>query len=144
MKYIFMGVLVMISSAALSQKYILLDQHLTKPVIYTDHITTENKFNDLFPVDKKSLNLFVTALEEIAFQLKHGVHSGNAKQYKIGCLEFTGIIVPVENETRLDYVITSNCDNVKIAMHLSDAKLKNSTNAYFINTWIKYIRNTRK
>ncbi len=45
---------------------------------------------------------------------------------------------------RIDYVLTSNCDGVKVTMHLCDAKLSNANNAYFVKTWIKYIRSTIK
>lgn len=34
--------------------------------------------------------------------------------------------------------------SIKVATHLRGAKLRNEDNAYFINTWIKYIKNTSK
>jgi hypothetical protein len=41
-------------------------------------------------------------------------------------------------------VLTSTCDGIKVSMHLVDAKINNENNAYFVNTWIKYIKNTLK
>jgi hypothetical protein len=106
-----------------AQKYALLDEKLAKPVRYTNTITPEDKFNGLFPVEKKILPDFIKILEEINDKLSSNGPLGKAKQYEIGCVKFKGIIVQLASGERLDYVITSNCDNVKIFMHLCDAQL---------------------
>ena len=141
MKYFLLFVLLLGDKRAQAQKYVLLDKHIVQPITYSDKITPNDKFNSLFPVEKKSLKQFVNALEEIAKKLTtEGSSMQKANQYKIGCATFTGLVVPFATGDRLDYVITSTCDNITISMHLSDAKLKNISNAYFINTWIKYIK----
>lgn len=136
--------MISISSLAISQKYVLLDPTITLPVTYSDKVTSDHKFNGLIPVENKSIRQFITALEEIAQQLLKEESQVVLKDYKIGCCNFKGIKIKVGKETRIDYVITSSCDNLNISMHLSDAKLKNSSNAYFINTWIKYIKSGLK
>jgi hypothetical protein len=127
-----------------AQKYALLDEHLAQPVTYTDKITSNDKFNDLFPVEKKTLQQFIITLEEIENKLSSKGPLGEAKQYEFGCSKFTGISVRLATGERLDYVLTSSCDNVKISMHLCDAKISKASNIYFIKTWIKYIRSYLK
>jgi len=127
-----------------AQKYILLDEHLAQPVTYANTVTSANKFNDLFPVEKKLVIQFIDVLQEIENKLSSKKPLGEAKQYEVGCAKFTGITVRLVSEERLDYVLTSTCDNVKISMHLCDAKISNASNLYFIKTWIKYIQSNLK
>ncbi|HSQ43841.1 MAG TPA: hypothetical protein VLM16_02520 [Ginsengibacter sp.] len=122
-----------------AQKYALLDQHLASPVKYANTVTTEDKFADFFPVEKKYIPQFLKALKEIESRLSSTSPFGKAKQYEMGCIKFTGTVIMLAAGERVDYVISSTCDGVKISMHLSDAKLSNKSNAFFIKTWIKYI-----
>lgn len=140
MKYFLLLLFCIGAFTAKAQKYVLLDQHLAQPVSYTDKVTSADNFNDLFPVEKKLLPQFIQTLEDIVATLSKKDHLGEAKQYEMGCTKFTGLTVPLASGDRLDYVLTSDCDNVKITMHLSDAKIKNVNNAFFIQTWIKYIK----
>ncbi len=126
------------------QKFALLDKRLAQPITYTDKVTQTDKFNGFFPVEKKYLPEFVRALEEISKKLTSNAPMGNAKQYQIGCTKFIGHTVSLQSGDRLDYVITSDCGDMKISMHLSDAKISNANNAFYINTWIKYIKSTGK
>lgn len=144
MKYFLLVTLIFGSLQIKAQKYVLLDKRIAQPVTYSNTVTSADKFNGLFPVERKSLKQFINALEEIAKKLSTYSPLGEAKQYEIGCVKFTGITVPLAKGDRLDYVLISNCDNVKISMHLSDAKISNVNNAYFINTWIKYIKSSIK
>ena len=134
--------LFLLSLAALTkaQKYVLLDQHMAEPVKYSNTITSADKFNDLFPVEKKLVPEFLKALEEIENKLSSKPPFGKIKDYEIGCIRFTGRAIMLAVGERIDYVITSSCDDVRISMHLSDAKLSNKGNAFFIKTWIQYIR----
>ena len=127
-----------------AQKYALLDVHLAEPIKYSDTVTSGDKFNDLFPVEKKMLPRFIKVLEEIEKKLSSKEPFGEARQYEMGCINFRGIIVSLAAGERLDYVVTSMCDNVRISMHLCDAKLSNSSNAFFIKTWVKYIEGYAK
>ena len=123
-----------------AQKYVLLDQHMAEPVKFSNTITSADNFNDLFPVEKKLVPEFLKALEEIENKLSSKPPFGKIKDYQIGCIRFTGRAITLAAGERIDYVITSTCDNVRISMHLSDAKLSNKGNAFFIKTWIQYIR----
>lgn len=144
MKYFFLITLIFGSINIKAQKYVLLDTHIYLPVSYANTITTADKIKGLFPVEKKSLKEFINALEEINKQLAIKGHLGEAKQYKIGCTKFTGLVVPATGNDHLDYVLTSTCGNILISMHLSNAKRSNAGNAYFIKTWIKYIKSSIK
>ena len=123
-----------------AQKYVLLDQHMAEPVKYSNTITSTDKFNDLFPVEKKLVPEFLKALEEIENKLSSKPPFGKIKDYEIGCIRFTGRAIMLAAGERIDYVITSSCEDVRISMHLSDAKLSNKGNAFFIKTWIQYIK----
>lgn len=144
MKYFLIIVLVLGPVMLQAQKYVLLDKRISRPVATTDVVTSQDKFNGLFPVEKKKLKEFVDALEEIEKQLSAKGKGRTAKQFEIGCAQFTGHVVALEKEERLDYVLNSTCDNVFISMHLSDAKISNASNSYFIKTWIKYIKSYNK
>lgn len=122
-----------------AQKYALLDKRLAQPITYSDKVTSRDQFNGLFPVEKKWLPQFINDLEEIKNELSSKGSLGEAKQYTLGCTKFTGVKVSLASGDRLDYVLTSNCDGVKISMHLCDAKMTTAGNLFFIKTWIKYI-----
>jgi hypothetical protein len=51
------------SFAANAQKYALLDKHLVEPIIYTNKVTSNDKFNGFFPVEKKELPQFIKSLK---------------------------------------------------------------------------------
>ena len=87
------------------------------------------------------MNEFVGAIEKIAKQLT------NAKKVKpqdfrfaLGTITFTGLKIGLKDEDRLDVVLSTNVGAVKCTMHLCDAKISNINNAFFVNTWAKYIR----
>ena len=144
MKYVFILLFSCAAYQCNAQKYILLDKALSQPAFYSNKITVAEKFKGFFPVEKKEIGRFIGALEEISKRLSSKKLSGKAKQYQFGCVRFKGVEIPLASGDRLDYVLTSTCDNVKITMHLSDAKINNENNVYFINTWIKYIKNALK
>ncbi len=125
-----------------AQKYALLDKSLATPVAYTDHVTSADKFKKLFPVEKKYLLQFIKTLKEISKTLEAKGPQGKAKQYQVGCVHFTGLAVSLASGERLDYVLTAECDNLKISLHLCDAKYSNVNNVFFINTFIKYIEDS--
>ena len=144
MKHWLIFVLVLGPVRLQAQKYVLLDKQISRPIITANEVTSQDKFNGLFPVEKKKLKEFVNALEEIDKQLSVKGKGRTAKNFEIGCIQFTGHVVGLEKEERLDYVLNSTCDNVFISMHLSDAKISNASNSYFIKTWIKYIKTYSK
>ena len=144
MKFFLLLFFALFLSTSHGQKFVLLDTKLAQPVTYSDHVTQTDKFNGIFPVEKKLLPEFMKALEEISQKLSSHEPIGNAKQYQIGCTKFKGLTVSLASGDRLDYVITSSCGGIKISMHLSDAKSGNAINAFFINTWIKYIKSSGK
>ncbi len=144
MKYLFIIVLICEASLGKSQKYVLLDEAISQPAIYTNHLNEAEKYKKFFPVPVKDIPQFLKVLQEIANRLGKNKVTGPAKNYKVGCAQFTGKVFPLASGERIDYVLTSNCDGLKVTMHLVDAKLSNADNAYFVNTWIKYIRSTVK
>ncbi|HEY8658930.1 MAG TPA: hypothetical protein VIL78_07820 [Hanamia sp.] len=144
MKFIFLLIFLLGVHGIKAQKYVLLDKHMAQPVIYSNTVTVTDNFNGLFPVEKKNLKQFINALEEIVKKLSAPGPLRQIKQYEIGCIKFRGLTVSQSNEERLDYVLTSTCDNIKISMHLSDSKTSNANNAFFIKTWIKYIKSSIK
>lgn len=144
MKYIFIFLFICAASQSQAQKYILLDKAMLHPAFYSNQISASEKFKGFFPVEKKELPKFMATLEEISDRLSSKKISGKARQYEIGCIKFAGEAFPLAEGERLDYVLTSTCDGIKVSMHLVDARINTENNAYFVNTWIKYIKNTVK
>lgn len=144
MKYIYFFSLIFFAATNTSaQKYVLLDKHMANKPKFSNSVSSTDKFENYIPIEKKYLPGFVKSLEEIATLLsKNG--KGNAKEYTFGCVKIKGQLVPLQSGNRLDYVITSSCENTNITMHISDAKMANKNNYFFINTWIKYIKNNLK
>ena len=144
MKYIYLLSIIFFATTNISaQKYVLLDKHMANKPKFSNTITSNDKFQNYLPVEKKYLPEFVKALEEIATLLSKN-NNGTPKQYNFGCVKIKGQLVSLQSGIRLDYVITSTCDNTNIPMHLSDAKLVNKNNYIFINTWIMYIKKSLK
>ena len=139
MKYIFTIIFIRLSFCCVAQKYVLLDETMAQPPIVTNEITAVEKFKRFFPVERKDIGAFIKALEEINARILKGGHE-NANEFRIGCTLFTGRAFPLATGERLDYIITSNCDDIKVSMHLVDAKLTNANNAYFLKAWISYIK----
>lgn len=144
MKYLFIVVFICAVSTCKAQKYILLDESISQPAVYTDHLSALNKYKNFFPVEVKDLPLFVSVLQQIAERLNKKNISGAAKNYKVGCSQFKGKAFPLATGERIEYVLTSTCDGKIVMMHLCDAKLSNANNAYYVETWIKYIRGNLK
>ncbi len=144
MKYLFIIILICEASLGKSQKYVLLDEAISQPAIYTNHLNETEKYKKFFPVAVKDIPQFLNVLQEIANRLSKNKVTGPVKNYKVGCAQFKGKVFPLASGERIDYVLTSDCDGLKVTMHLVDAKLSNANNAYFIDTWIKYIKSTVK
>ncbi len=144
MKYLFVLVFTCAAFLGKAQKYVLLDEAISQPAVFTNHLSEMEKYKKFFPVEMKDVRRFLDVLQQIANRLSGDKITGPAKSYKVGCAQFTGKVFPLATGERIDYVITSTCDGVRVTMHLCDAKLSNVNNAYFVNTWIKYIRNTIK
>ena len=141
MKFIFIILFICAADQSMAQKYILLDKAISQPAFYSNTITPLDKFKGFFPVEKKDIGNFIEALTEISRRLSSKKIIGKAKEYSMVCVRFSGKAIELANGERLDYVLISTCDDIRITMHLCDAKINNVDNAYFINTWIKYIKN---
>jgi hypothetical protein len=142
MKYFLILALLLFSSVINAQKFALLDEHFAEPVKYADQVTSSDKYNGFFPVEKKMLPQFIKALEDINIQLSS--KDEKVKEYEVGCLKFKGRLISLASGPRTDYILTFTCDNSKITMHLCDAKVSNASNAFFIQTWLKYIKSYMK
>lgn len=133
-------ILILLSTAASAQKYALLDKKMSLPVTYKDAVTTEDNFKGYFPVDKSKIKEFITEVDKIAKLLTENKKKPEGFEFLVGSTTFHGLRVPLATEERMDVVLSTDCGPSKITMHLSDAKLANASNVYFINTWLKYLR----
>ncbi|MEO5783611.1 MAG: hypothetical protein ABIQ07_10085 [Ginsengibacter sp.] len=140
MKHLLLSLFILISSLAYSQKYVLIDKKMTVPVSYTNTVTLEHSYKNLFPVEKDEIHEFIAEVEKIGAMLSNKNHKVEPFDLYIGKTRFIGVKIPLVKEERLDVVLTSDIDGTKITMHLSDAKISNASNAFFINTWAKYIK----
>jgi len=145
MKYFLLAFLLFVSAVCYSQKYALIDKNFSIPLTYTNAVTVEHKHKNFFPVENTQLRKFVAELEKIAVILTDKKKSiPEAFDFNIGKTRFVGLKVPSAKEERLDVVLSTDCDGSKVFMHLSDSKTSNARNAYFINTWVKYIKSYLK
>ncbi|HEY8688758.1 MAG TPA: hypothetical protein VIM07_05940 [Chitinophagaceae bacterium] len=141
MKHLLFSFLLFTSAFGYAQKYVLIDKKMTQPVTYTNIVTLEHSYKNLFPVEKDKINQFIAKVEKIGAMLSDKNKSKvEPFDLYIGKTRFVGVKIPLAAEERLDVVLTTDCDGTKIKMHLSDAKISNVNNAFFINTWAKYIR----
>ncbi|MDQ6755470.1 MAG: hypothetical protein M3004_00890 [Bacteroidota bacterium] len=144
MKKFLPALLLMLCSFSYPQKYVLIDKKMALPLSYTNTVTIEHSYKNLFAVEHDKIHQFVTEVEKIAANLTDKKSKPEAIDFKIGQTHFFGVKVPLTTEERLDVVLTTNCDGTKIMMHLCDAKLSNANNAFFITTWVKYIKSNLK
>lgn len=141
MKHFLPTFLLLISTFCYSQKYVLIDKKMALPLSYTNTVTLEHSYKNLFAVEKDNIHQFIAEVEKIAAMLTDKKKpKPEAIDLNVGKTRFVGLKISLSTEERLDVVLTTDCDGTKVSMHLSDAKLSNANNAFFINTWIKYIK----
>lgn len=141
MKYFLLLGLLLVTTIGISQKYVLIDKKLLKPVEYTDNVTLAHSYRGYFAVEKSQVKQIIAEVEKIAQKLKNTSGLEDSFNYKVGNTSFTGLRIPLAKEERYDVVLSTDCGQVKSLMHLSDAKISNATNVYYINTWLKYLKN---
>ena len=145
MKHLLPTFLLLIANACAAQKYVLIDKKMSSPIAYTNTVTLEHSYKNLFAVEKDKMRPFIAELEKIAGMLSDKSKAKpEAFDLMIGKTRIIGLKIPLAAEERLDVVLTTDCDGTSIHMHLSDAKFSNANNAYFITTWIKYIKGSLK
>ena len=144
MKKILPVILLMLSGFSYPQKYVLIDKKMSAPLSYTNTVTLEHSYKNLFAVEHNKIHQFITEVEKIAAELSNKKAKPEAIDFNVGQTHFFGVKVPLAAEERLDVVLTTNCDGTKMTMHLSDAKISNANNAFFITTWVKYIKSNLK
>ncbi|MEO6454984.1 MAG: hypothetical protein ABIN97_12960 [Ginsengibacter sp.] len=141
MKHFLFGAFILFSTYCSAQKYVLVDKNMSLPVTYTDAITMQDGFKGYFPVEKEKIKDFITEIEKIARVLSDPKEKKPEKiDLSIGTTIFHGLRVPLSIEERMDIVLTTDYGTGKSTMHLSDAKISNANNAFFIKTWLKYLR----
>ena len=131
----------LISNVCFSQKYVLIDKKMSSPVTYTNTVTLEHSYKNFFAVEKEKIHEFVAEMEKISAILTDKTKpKPDHLEMNIGKTKIVGVKIPLSAEERFDVVLTTDCDGTKVNMHLSDAKISNANNVFFINTWIKYIK----
>ena len=145
MKHFLPGLLLLISTICSAQKYVLIDKKMSSPLDYTNTVTLEHSYKNYFAVEKEKIYQFLSELEKIsAILADKSKPKPDHLDINVGKTRIVGVKIPLSAEERLDVVLSTDCDGTKISMHLSDAKISNVNNAFFINTWIKYIKGSLK
>ncbi|MEO6327937.1 MAG: hypothetical protein ABIO55_03355 [Ginsengibacter sp.] len=141
MKHFFYVAFLFFSTYCSAQKYVLIDKNMILPVTYTNAVTAQDNFKGYLPVTKENIADFVAEVEKIAQLLSDPkAKKLETTQFKIGSTAFHIIKVSLNAEERMDIVLTTNHETGKSTMHLCDAKRSNTDNAFFISTWLKYLR----
>ncbi len=134
-------IFIFLSSATSAQRLLLIDKKLTLPIKSSNTYTTQDNFSGYFPVEKELHIKFVEELEKIVKLLKDkSAKKPESLLVHVGETTFQGIRVPLAEEERMDIVVFTKINGTRTTMHLCDAKLSNANNAFFITTWLKYIR----
>ncbi|MEP6615697.1 MAG: hypothetical protein ABJA57_03925 [Ginsengibacter sp.] len=144
MKLFLLLTLVLSSVLCNAQKYILIDKKMRMPLAYTDNVTVVHSYKGYFAVEKIKVKQVLAEIEKIAQKLSTGNIVDDSFNYKVGRTSFVGLKIPLAKDERYDVVLSTDCGQIKSRMHLSDAKITNSSNAYYIKTWLKYIRENLK
>ena len=140
MKHFLLIVLTFLNTWSFGQKYALIDKQMSLPVIYANTLTVQDHYKGYFPVEKDKLTQFVTEIEKISRLITDkSTSKPETLDFKVGNTTFHGLRVPLATEERMDIVLTTDYGDSKTTMHLSDAKMSNAQNAFFINTWLKYL-----
>ena len=145
MKYFLPAFLILLTGFTYSQKYVLIDKSMAEPLSYTNTVTLQHSYKKLFAVERDKLPRFITEVEKILAMLTDKKKAKpESLEFYVGKTRFVGLKVPTSAEERLDVVLTTDCDGTKLYMHLSDSKISNANNVFFINTWLRYIKSYAK
>ena len=145
MKYFLPAFLILLTGFTYSQKYVLIDKTMAQPLSYTNTVTLQHSYKKLFAVERDKLPRFITEVEKILAMLSDKKKAKpESLEFYVGKTRFVGLKVPTSAEERLDVVLSTDCDGTKLYMHLSDAKISNANNVFFINTWLRYIKSYAK
>ena len=144
MRKFLLSFLLLVTGCAYSQKYVLIDKKMSQPLSYTNKVTLEHSYKGFFAVESAMIHQFIAAVEKIAAQLSGKAPRPDAFNFNVGKTNFMGQKVHLAKEETMNVVLTTDCDGTKIMMHLSEAKMSNANNAFFVNTWLKYIKGALK
>lgn len=141
MKHFLYSTFILIGTFCSAQKYVLVDKKMRLPVSYANTLSVQDNYKGYFPVDKNKIKQFITEVEKIAKLLADPKKKFPEKiDLLIGSTSLHGFKIALAAEERLDVILTTDYGPAKSTMHLCDAKISNSNNAYYINTWLKYLR----
>jgi hypothetical protein len=141
MKHFLYAIFLLVSLNSSGQKYVLVDKKMRLPVTYVNTISILDSYNGYFPIDKNKIKEFITEIDKIAKLLSDPkTKKPETIDFLVGSTTVHGLRVLLGIEERMDIVLTTNYGKEKSSMHLSDAKISNASNAFFINTWLKYLR----
>ncbi len=136
---------ILISSLCSAQKYALIDKKMTLPVTFTNIVTVQDSYKGYFVIEKNELANFITEIEKIARLLMDTTKKKpETIDVNVGSTTIHGLKIPLAKEERMDVVLTTDYGASKMTMHLCDAKVSNASNAFFITTWVKYLRGYAK
>lgn len=145
MKYFLPVFLILLTGFTYSQKYVLIDKTMAQPLTYTNTVTLQHSYKKMFAVESDKLPRFIAEVEKILAILSDKKKAKpQSLELFVGKTRFVGLKVPTSSEERLDVVLSTDCDGTKLYMHLSDSKISNANNVFFINTWLKYIKSYAK
>lgn len=145
MKYFLPVFLLLLTGFTYSQKYVLIDKTMAQPLTYTNKVTLEHSYKKMFAVERQQLPRFISEVEKILAMLTNKKKAKpESLEFYVGKTRFVGLKVPAKAEDRLDVVLSTDCDGTKLYMHLSDAKISNANNVFFINSWLRYIKSYAK
>ncbi len=141
MKHLLFGIFMLCSAYCSAQKYALVDKKMNLPVTYANTLRAADAYKGYFPIEKVNIKKVITEIENIAGLIKDSTKKLPEKlDITIGSTTLHGLRVQLSTEDRIDIVLTTSYGTSKSTMHLCDTKISNTSNAFFITTWLKYLR----
>ena len=140
MKYFLLIAFLFIGFIGSGQRFVLIDKKMNMPLAYTDNVTVEHNYRGYFAVEKAKVKEVIVEIEKFVQKLSAGAMADDSFNFKVGNTTFAGLKIPLAKDERYDLVLSTDCGQLKSFMHLSDAKIPNNSNVYYINTWLKYLK----
>ena len=138
--YILLLASLFIAECCSAQKYVLIDETMMQPLLYTNDVSLQNTAKNIFVVEANHLKEFVSALNKISSRFTDGSKKDDDLNFNIGATKIKSIPISIRKEDRLDIMVNTYTEDINVSMHLSDTKVSNTQNLFFISSWIKYIK----
>ncbi len=141
MKLVLLLLLVLITTNVFSQRYVIIDRKLKKPLIKADTVL-QSQFNQgYFAIEYQNLNAVVNKLDSIKQRLlKVGREKYDEFTWKAGATTLNGKVLKWTYGDRFNVALSTDLGNgLTQSFYIIDARNKNKANAEYLKKLFAYI-----